>query len=49
MDQDKIFNKVLNDAPDNLLRSATSTLDGAFILTPKNNDYGIIKSFLEIF
>jgi len=47
MDQDKIFNKVLNDAPDNLLRSATSTLDGAFILAPKNNDYGIIKSFFE--
>ena len=47
MDQDKIFNKVLNDAPDNLLRSATSTLDGAFILTPKNNDYGIIKSFFR--
>ena len=47
MEKDKIFNKVLNDAPDNLLRSATSTLDGAFILVPKNNDYQLLHSFFN--
>lgn len=47
MDKDKIFNKVLNDAPGNLLRSATSTLDGAFILVPKNNDYKLLHSFFN--
>lgn len=47
MDKDKIFNKVLNDAPGNLLKSATSTLDGAFILVPKNNDYRLLHSFFN--
>jgi polyisoprenyl-teichoic acid--peptidoglycan teichoic acid transferase len=47
MDKSKIFNKVLNDAPGNLLRSATSTLDGAFILIPKNNDYRLLHSFFN--
>jgi polyisoprenyl-teichoic acid--peptidoglycan teichoic acid transferase len=47
MEKDKIFNKVLNDAPGNLLRSATSTLDGAFILVPKNNDYRVLQSFFN--
>lgn len=47
MDKDKIFSKVLNDAPDNLLKSATSTLDGAFILVPKNNDYELLHSFFK--
>lgn len=45
MDKDNIYKKVLNDAPDNLLRNATSTYDGAFILIPKNNDYNLITSF----
>jgi polyisoprenyl-teichoic acid--peptidoglycan teichoic acid transferase len=47
MDKEKIFNKVLNDAPGNLLKSATSTLDGAFILVPKNNDYQLLHSFFN--
>lgn len=47
MDKNKIFNKVLNDAPGNLLKSATSTLDGAFILVPKNNDYNLLHSFFK--
>ncbi len=47
MDKNKIFHKVLNDAPDNLLKSATSTIDGAFILVPKNNDYSLIRSFFK--
>jgi LCP family protein required for cell wall assembly len=47
MDKNKIFNKVLNDAPGNLLRSATSTLDGAFILIPKNNNYELLHSFFN--
>ena len=47
MKEDKIFNKVLTDAPDNLLRSTTSTIDGAFILIPKDNDYNSISSFFN--
>ncbi|MCD4704938.1 LCP family protein [bacterium] len=47
MDRDKIFNTVLNDAPGNLLRNATSTYDGAFILIPKNNDYNLLSSFFR--
>jgi polyisoprenyl-teichoic acid--peptidoglycan teichoic acid transferase len=47
MNKEKIFNKVINDAPDNLLKSATSTIDGAFILMPKNNDYNLLHSFFN--
>lgn len=47
MDKDKVFNRILNDAPGNLLRSATSTIDGAFILLPKNNDYTLLYRFFK--
>ena len=47
MDDSRIFNRVINDAPGNLLKSATSTLDGAFILVPKQNDYNLLHSFFR--
>ncbi len=47
MDREKMFNNILNDAPDNLLRSATSTYDGAFILIPRHNDYNLLSSFFQ--
>lgn len=47
IDKNKIYNKVINDAPDNLLVSTTSTYDGAWILIPKNGNYGIVQDFFD--
>ncbi|HNV97302.1 MAG TPA: LCP family protein [bacterium] len=47
IEENKIYNKIINDAPDNLLISTTSTYDGAWILIPKNGNYGIIQNFFQ--
>ncbi|MDD4289758.1 MAG: LCP family protein [Patescibacteria group bacterium] len=47
IDKTKIYNKIINDAPDNLLVSTTSTYDGAWILIPKNGNYGIVQDFFN--
>lgn len=47
IDKNKIYNKVINDAPDNLLTSTTSTYDGAWILIPKGGNFGIIQDFFK--
>lgn len=47
IDKANIHNKIINDAPDNLLVSATSTYDGAWILIPKSGNFGLIQNFFE--
>lgn len=43
--KDKIFTKTLSDAPGNLLQGTTSTYDGAYVLIPKDYNYGSIQNF----